>query len=377
MNKSKFTIEKADAFVLMARCYAGLKQHRSAINSCMAAINLNPDFSEALRLAGDLTGDINRLKYQYLARRATNHGVLFIRKNNRIKVTLLSDYDWAGSGYRIVQEVRKASGGVIDIEAITYYPGQGSNFWSMQSGVPVHIIGQEVAQSRIDESDIIHYKDDHPYNGQFHELTTEGKKIVRLVSGSKFRNILGLGGNLDEYQCDFNAYATKDLHVRGWEYMPQPYTYFDYRWKPRRKFRIVHVPSDPEKKGTRMIQKAIELLNRPDLEFICEHNVSHDRSLELKSTASLYIDQMLLPPVANAAYEAIGFGVPVLSWTAGTDELVPSPKDRTPQALAEIIDEYLDWDELRCLSEWQFKEVQERCGKMGDKWIEVYRSLTK
>ena len=343
----------------------------------MAAINLNPDFSEALRLAGDLSGDINRLKYQYLARKATNHGVLFVRKNNRIKVTMLSDHDWAGSGYRIVQAVRNASGGMIDIEAISYYPGQGSNFWSMKSGAPIEIIGQEVAQSRIDESDIIHYKDDHPYNGQFHELSTEGKKIVRLVSGSKFRNHLWSGGDMTDYQCDFNAYATKDLHVDGWEYMPQPYTYFNYLWKPRKKFRIVHVPSDPEKKGTAIIEKAIELLDRKDVEFICEYNVSHERSLELKVSASLYIDQMLLPPVANATYEAIGFGVPVISWTNDTDELVPSPINQSPESLAALLNQYLNWNQLQSLSKWQFKEVQERCSKMVEKWINVYKNLIK
>ena len=380
LKRSSFTVEKADAFLLMSRCYVGIRKHKEAINACMAAINLNPDFPEALRLAGDLSGDINRLKYQYLASKATNHGVLFARQNNRIKVTMLSDYDWAGSGARIVKEVRKASKGNIDIEAIVYYPGQGSSHWAMQTGVPVHVIGADVAQERVNNSDIIHYKDDYPYQRQFHELIVpDDKKIARLVSGSIFREKAIRTNDLpiEDYQCDYNAYISKDLHVDGWHFMPNPYNRFEYKWKRANKFRIVHVPSDPAKKGTQMIADAINLLDRKDIEFVCVANITHQQSLNLKGTASLYIDQMLLPPVGNSAYEAMGFGIPVISWTGETDDIVLSPDKQTAESLAATIEAVLNWDILEGLSLAAFKDVKERCGDMGTKWMNVYKELMK
>ena len=377
LRRSAFTVEKADAFVMMARGFAGLGKHKDAINACMAAINLNPNFSEALRLAGDLSGDTNRLRYQYLASKATDHGVLFVRPNNRIKVTMLSDYDWAGSGYRIVKQVRTQSKGQIDIEAIVAKIGQGSNHWSMKSGVPLDIIGGEIAQERINNSDIIHYKDDYPYQREFHGLVIpEDKKIVRLVSGSQFRNYLQSRNEyMKEYNCDYNAYISKDLHVDGWSFMPNPYDRFMYSWKRAKKFRIVHIPSDPIKKGTQMIVDAINMLGRTDIEFVCVADVTHEQSLQLKRSASLYIDQMMLPPVGNSAYEAAGFGVPVISWTAGTDDFVLSPDKQTVESLAATIEAVLNWDILEGLSLAAYKEVQERCGKMGEQWANVYKNL--
>ncbi len=157
--------------------------------------------------------------------------------------------------------------------------------------------------------------------------------------------------------------------------MPNPYNRFQYSWKRGKKFRIVHVPSDPAKKGTQMIVDAVNLLKREDVELVCVANISHQKSLNLKQSASLYIDQMLLPPVGNSAYEAMGFGVPVISWTAGTDDIVLSPDKQTAESLAATIEAVLNWDILEALSLEAFKDVQERCGDMGNKWKEVYESL--
>ena len=370
VRKSIISSEKADAFMQLARCYSALGKMAKAVNACMAAVNMNPQCKEALRMAGELSGDINRLKYKHLASRATNDGVLFIRHDNRIKVTILSDRDWAGSGYRIAEQVRRASNGKIDIEPITLIPGQGSDRWSMMCGPGIDHIGWEVVQDRINNSDIVHYKDDKPYHRNFHGLIIpDHVKIARLVSGSEFRRNIA---NAHQYNCDYNAYISKDLHVNGWDFMPNPYNRFDYAWKRGKKFRVVHIPSDPLKKGTTQIRKAMDML---DVEFICKWGISHEESLELKRSAHLYIDQLNLPPVGNSAYEAMGFGVPVISYTGGTDDIViEAPQDA--EGLAKLISSYLDWDVLRKESEKQYQAVQERCGNMGQKWIDVYLKLT-
>ena len=368
--KSKFNSEKADAFLQMARCYSALGRVPQAVNSIMASININPQCAEALRTAGELSDDIGRLKYKHLATKATNEGVLFIRHDNRIKVTVLSRKDWAGSGFRIVEQVREASQGKIDIEALTLFQDQGSTKWAMRAGVAIDDVGWQVAQARIDQSDIVLYKDDAPFQREFYDLKIpDHVKIARLVSGSEFRKNIG---NAGQYTCDYNAYISKDLHVDGWEFMPNPYNRFDYSWKPGKKFRIVHIPSDPVKKGTLDIQEAIRKLGRDDVEFICKWGISHKESLELKKSAHIYIDQLLLPPVGNSAYEAMGFGVPVISYTGGTDDIIINT---TTESLVGTINEWLDWKKLEKESVRQFEAVKDRCGDMGNKWIEVFFKL--
>ena len=372
--RAYFGAEKADAFVILARSYAAIGKYNKAVNSAMAALNMNPDNKEALRLAGDLSGDINRLKYQNLAAHANNIGVLFVRPDNRLRVTVLSGVDWAGSGYRICGEVRKASEGKIDIEAIVNQDYPCEWYQTIKTGVSLEKIGREVAQQRINDSDIIHFKGDWPYENDFHGLVIPEKaKIIHTVSGSGFRNKMHDKEFIESFKGDFLSYMTHDLHVEGWNYMPQPYTLFDYQWKKRKKFRIVHIPSDPVKKGTEIIIEAVKLLNRNDIEFVVEHGISHQRSIELKRDASIYIDQMILPPVANAAYEAMGFGVPVISFS--DDPIVMSPKEGTAESLAELIESVLDWDFLKMESMGQFAACKDRCKDMGKKWMETYEKL--
>lgn len=369
--KAYFGAEKADAFIILARSYAAIGKYNKAVNASMAALNMNPDNQEALRLAGDLSGDSNRLKYKYLAGKAENIGVLFVRPDNRLKVTILSGYDWAGSGRRIADEVRRASGGKIDIEAIVAdkYPAEW--YQTMKTGCSVLEAGNHVVADRIRNSDIIHFKGDHPYSGDFHGFKIpESAKVIHTVSGSAFRNKMHDKEFIESFKGDFLSYMTHDLHVDGWHYMPQPYTLFDYRWKPGKKFRIVHIPSDPVKKGTKIIEKAVRLLNRKDVELIIEYGIPHQRSIELKRDASIYIDQMILPPVANAAYEAMGFGVPVISFS--DDPIVMSPKEGTAESLAELIESVLNWDFLKVESMGQFAACKQRCKDMGKKWMEVY-----
>ena len=372
VRKSEFPAEKADAFIQLARCYAALKNIKHSMNCVMAAINVNPQCKEALRLAGEMSGDVNRLKYKHLAAKATNDGVLFIRQDNRMKITMLSDMDWAGSGFRVVQEVRRASEGKVDIEAVTIRKGQGSNKFYMKTGPSVDEVGWDVVQERINQSDIIHYKGDVPYGHRWHGLKIpKTAKIIYTVSGSRlWDNPLK---DPRKFKGDLNTYMTTDLHVDGWKYMPQPYNAFNYQWKRGDKFRIVHIPSDPEKKGTKTIIQAIRLLSRPDVEFYYKTGVSHSESVALKQNAHLYIDQMIAKAIASASYEAMGLGVPVISYS--DDPIAISPSEGTPEALAECIEKYLDWDKLEKESVRQFEEVQKRCGNMGQKWLEEYMKL--
>jgi len=142
VQKSKFPGEKADAFVMMARSAVGLGRYTDAVNAAMAAVNMNPMFKEALELAGDMSDDINRLKFRHLAKSATNADVLFIRPDKRRVVTILSKDDKR----MLASEIRKASNGRIDIEAI---PRE----FALTIGIPT-------IRDRIKSSDIIHSMDE-------------------------------------------------------------------------------------------------------------------------------------------------------------------------------------------------------------------------
>jgi glycosyltransferase involved in cell wall biosynthesis len=390
VTQSKFEAELADAFLFLARCYVGTKEYKEATNACLAAININPEFEEAINLAGELSGNTNRLKWKHLAANANNAGVLFIRPDKRLKVTVLSKWDWAGSGYRIVKAVRRASQGHIDIEAITEFEGQGTDKYFIPTGPGVGRIGREVAQSRIDKSDIIHFKGDWPVNGEFAGVTIPERKRVYTVSGSLFRfpgegltpDVSRGKFKLEDFKADYLSAITPDLcYTPDWNWMGHCNDHFDYKWKQGSKFRVLHVPSDPKKKGTDLIIEAIKLLNRPDVEFICESGIPYNEMLELKKTAHLYIDQMVIWVYSLASVEAMSYGVPVFSGI--NPALYPDgcpvvyPRERTAQSIANELNTILDWSVLREHSERSFEWCKNIHGQMGEKWVKVYRELTK
>ncbi len=375
---SKFYAEKTDAFVMLARCLVQEKDYKGALNAGYAALNINPCHKEALNLMGDMSTDANRLKWRHLARNADNGGVLFIRPEKRTKVTVLSKVDFAGSGYRIVQAVREASGGDIDIEAITEQEGQGSPHFSIPTGPCILRVGQGVVQARIKDSDIIIMKGDWLHKDDWCGFDIRGKKKIYYFSGSFFRR----GGHksvsmgkvpVDRYEADFRAATTPDLcYAEDIHLMEFPWYKFDYRWKPGK--RIVHIPSDTNKKGTEAIVEAMKLL--PELEFVCESGISHKEAMELKSTATIYIDQMILPVYGNAAVEAMGMGIPVLSWDEGLypyETPIIKPKSQEPEDIAEVIMNAMQ--DIKMISEATFEFAKLRHGTVGEKWIHVFNEM--
>lgn len=411
INRSNFLAEKADAFVQLSRCYAALGYHEKAINNCLAAINLNPMFGEALRLAGDLSGNVNRLKYRYLANRVDNNGVLFIRKDQRIKVTILSIRDFAGSGYRIAQAVRMASKGLVDVECITEVEGSA---FGIVTGPGIEETGYDVVKERIQSSDIIHFKGDWPYENTWPNINVNpvpnilkntfirhsriepirlpGRaKYIYTVSGSLFRKKTAELINevalelfpIENFKADFLSSMEPDLcYTKDCHHMPYPYLDFKYVWKKAKKFRIVHIPSARHKKGSDTIDRAIEILRlqRNDFEYVCKSGISFEDCIKLKSSAHLYIDQMIVNAYGNSAVEAMAFGIPVL---CGIDKNLYNdcpviiPEEITAESIANKINESLDWNLLQDISLKTFNYCQSTHGSVGQWWFDVYKELAK
>lgn len=87
VQKSKFLSEKADAFLIMARCYWAMSMPNDARDACVQAIIINANFKEAILFMAVLAGeghtnklwDNNGKQWHRMADTASNEGVLFIR----------------------------------------------------------------------------------------------------------------------------------------------------------------------------------------------------------------------------------------------------------------------------------------------------------
>lgn len=71
--------EKADAFLLMARCYSTRGMDDDARDACAQAIIINPNFKEAVLFMAAISLDKNALQWKRMAETADNTGVLFQR----------------------------------------------------------------------------------------------------------------------------------------------------------------------------------------------------------------------------------------------------------------------------------------------------------
>lgn len=87
VQKSKFLSEKADAFLMMARCYWYMGMGNDARDACAQALIINANFREALLFMAQLSGDgssnekwqKNADQWKRMAQSADNNDVLFIR----------------------------------------------------------------------------------------------------------------------------------------------------------------------------------------------------------------------------------------------------------------------------------------------------------
>lgn len=76
---SRFLNEKADAYVMAARCAWNLHQGERARNYCLQAININANFKEALLLMAEMSYEKNAAQWRKMAETANNEGLLFVR----------------------------------------------------------------------------------------------------------------------------------------------------------------------------------------------------------------------------------------------------------------------------------------------------------
>jgi glycosyltransferase involved in cell wall biosynthesis len=71
--------ERADAWLMLARCLWGLQRGDDARTACLQAINNNAHFREALVFMGEISWPDNRMMWWKMSELADNRDVLFVR----------------------------------------------------------------------------------------------------------------------------------------------------------------------------------------------------------------------------------------------------------------------------------------------------------
>ena len=71
--------ERADAWLMMARCLWQMHRGEEARTACLQAINNNAHFKEALIFMGEMSWRDNRMMWWKMSEFADNRNVLFVR----------------------------------------------------------------------------------------------------------------------------------------------------------------------------------------------------------------------------------------------------------------------------------------------------------
>lgn len=149
-----------------------------------------------------------------------------------------------------------------------------------------------------------------------------GKGLVVHHHGSQFRRAPTPHLREARQRRAVALVATLDLWVmapKETEWLPAPY---DIEWlqqlrhqhfRPHDGLIVAHAPTSRHAKGTQAVIAAVDRLKQsyPITLLLIEHQ-TWERTLALKATADIFIDQLLLG-YGNNAVEAMGMGIPVIS----------------------------------------------------------------
>lgn len=79
LRYSKWLPERADAYLLKARCLWQIQRGDEAREACAAALVINANFAEAARFMAEMSWENNAVRWRDFADKANNDGILFVR----------------------------------------------------------------------------------------------------------------------------------------------------------------------------------------------------------------------------------------------------------------------------------------------------------
>lgn len=237
-----------------------------------------------------------------------------------MNVVMLSNRDYAGSGWQFCQAVQSKG---VNIRLVT----ASENQYKYKKDYILEHCSNVFLQDIINQADIIHFKGDDLPTRDWHGLRLPDVPIIITCGGSGFRRhtddkLSKKWGSFEDYKniTDFRSVLTADLNYPEFDgvYLPQVYEDLECTFEEVEVPLIVHSPTDREKKGTdKYIMPALELLRerKVDFKYKVIEGVSNKECLAIKSKASLFIDQVCGTGFYGmSSIEAMAMCIPVVNY---------------------------------------------------------------
>jgi len=232
-----------------------------------------------------------------------------------MKITILSEIDYAGSGHKLCEALRRHTK-----HDVVIYTGLYPNRLNLPQSP---ITNRRQAQKRVDMSDIIHLKGDFPPKDGYLGLRIMHKPIVITVSGSHFRK------KEDGGYGKYHILQYKDACVRTsfepdllypeyngtWTPHPIDSTSKPRLWNRSKPPLLMHMTTSRENKGTAFIEEVFKTLNkRNNLIIQIPQIMPMEQAIQARREATIYFDQFKVGWYGNSALEAMQYGIPVACW---------------------------------------------------------------
>ena len=231
-----------------------------------------------------------------------------------MKITMLSEIDYAASGHRLCEAIRKHTKHDIEIFTGKYYNPYKHNDNSTHN--------RRQVQQRINESDIVHLKGDWPPKDGYMNLKIMHKPIIVSVSGSHFRKKPGGHGkyNRNQYKtAKVRTAFTPDLcypeYSDTWTPHPIDSDVQAIEWQRSDPPVLMHMPTNKAVKGTEFIYEVFKALQRKrKVKIMILENLNFKEAVEIRKKATIFFDQFVVGFYGNSAIEAMQYGIPVAAW---------------------------------------------------------------
>lgn len=239
---------------------------------------------------------------------------------------MLSNYDFAGSGWQISQAIRKHTPhNSIIIKRFSHERDYHTEYLLTNGN-------REKLQDFLNKADIVHFKgDDPPVKRWFGLRILDKAKVIITVSGSKFRRLpnrvspIALRSHpIKVYveRSDFRTVISPDLNYPEFKGVFTPCLIdsesVEPCWKVNSPPVIGYYPSTRNRKGyDSHITPTLREFKRKGYKFkeLPIRDVKQKESIELKKQMTIFIDQIVETGYYGmSALEAMQFGVPVIAY---------------------------------------------------------------
>jgi len=241
-----------------------------------------------------------------------------------MNIVMLSEHDYAGSGWQMVQAVRLLTNhNVLHIKATPHKYGYKTDY-------QLNNENRSLVKKAIEQADVIHFKGDDLPVREWHGIKIPDRaKIVVTVGGSGFRrdkikNRAAMAWfPISKYVegSDLRTALSPDLNYQEFKGHYTPYVIDSekqpYCWSLQNPMRVGYYPGREGLKGDRThILPAFKVLKKEfDFETVPIQNMKYEESVEAKMRLTLFVDQISKAGCyGNSGVEAMQFGIPVIAY---------------------------------------------------------------